>query len=131
RLVREPREVAGAGRLRRQQGGHETAFEAVSGLVVGWSTPPAGSSVTAITEPRGTERCSLKTADAVKSPAGLALPLRVTQASYVLPAGARGRVSATAADRSGATARTPRPGIVRSFAPGLAKTAASGSELAW
>ncbi len=82
-LVGKARQVtrrARGRRLHRQQG-HETASLAASGLLVGWSTPPARSSVTATTAPRLRGWSILKTAEREKSPAGAALPLRITQAS--------------------------------------------------
>ena len=77
-----------------------------------------------MTEPRGTGRSIRKTDELEKRPAGSAVPLRITHASYVLPAGARGSVRATAAEPSGAHASAPLPSIGISFAPGLASTAA-------
>src|SRR5439155_19755153 len=51
----------------------------------------------------------------------------ITQASYVLPAGARGSASARAASPLGATATPPALPIDTSFAPGCDNTDSSGS----
>src|SRR6476661_4167030 len=62
-----------------------------------------------------------------RRPARFGVPFRITQASYVLPAGAFGALNAIAALPSGATASAPRSPIGTTLAPDCASTAANGS----